>query len=201
MTMRRLTTMAMTGRRMKRSVNFMVPLPSAVGRRGGQLSLLSVVLHHHRHSISKLEGAVAHQRLALLESGDDCHEVPASLSHADESLSRNQPSLVVLVRLQDVDRVAEGRKEDAGRRNDERLLELVRKNIDACIHPRQEGAALVLDGRSHPDVPGAGVDLRIDGGDGAIPLSAWKDVDLEGDVLPQLDLCQCLLRKLKLCVD
>src|SRR5450432_1108292 len=68
MTMMRFTTMAMTGRRMKRSVNFISPLPSAVHRRGVHLRRRRVVLHLHGHPVLHLEGAVAHHRLVGLES-------------------------------------------------------------------------------------------------------------------------------------
>src|SRR5271167_605173 len=89
-TMMRLTTMAMTGRRMKRLVKLMSPSPSAVGRRGSQLGRGSVFLHLHRLPISDLERAVAHHRLASLEPGHHGHEVAPALAGTHETLPRHE---------------------------------------------------------------------------------------------------------------
>src|SRR2546426_10380593 len=92
-TIRRLTTMARTGRRMNRSVNligtpgggsFVDGLRRQLGA-GGE-----VVPHHHRHAVAKLERAAAHDRLARLEARRDRHQVSAALARADELLPRDQ---------------------------------------------------------------------------------------------------------------
>src|SRR2546422_10510509 len=57
MTMSRLTTMASTGRRMKRSVNF-IGARSLVDRFRRQLRAgREIVLHHHGDAVAQLEGA------------------------------------------------------------------------------------------------------------------------------------------------
>src|SRR5438270_13944968 len=79
MTMRRLMTIATTGRRMKRPVNFMRASLcfSPVHRRRRDLDLGSeLVLHHHRRAIAQLEGAAAHHRLSGGEPGDYPHHAP-----------------------------------------------------------------------------------------------------------------------------
>src|SRR3972149_11290627 len=95
MTMMRLTTMAMTGRRMKRSVSFIeAPVQSLVGGPGGERGLgRERVVHHHRRVVPELEGACAHHRLAGLEPGDHRDEVPAALAEPDEALPRDGADL------------------------------------------------------------------------------------------------------------
>src|ERR1700682_5306215 len=66
MTINRLTTMAMTGRRMNRSVKRMSePLELSVRRVRIDLCVgREIVLHHHRPAVAQLEGTGAHHRLA-----------------------------------------------------------------------------------------------------------------------------------------
>src|SRR2546426_10303229 len=93
MTMRRLMTIARTGRRMKRSVNFMRAsfCFSPVHRRRRDLDLGSeLVVHHHRRAIAQLEGAAAHDRLPGGEPGDHRHQVPTPLAETHELLVRDQ---------------------------------------------------------------------------------------------------------------
>src|SRR3954469_625585 len=66
---RRLTTSATTGRRMKRSVNFMCR-SLVYGPRRHLGCGRQIVPHHYRHAIAQLEGAAAHHGLAGLEPGD-----------------------------------------------------------------------------------------------------------------------------------
>src|SRR6266702_5678419 len=82
MTMSRLTTIAMTGRRMKRSVNFMSSAPGAsrVGRARREVGLRrGGVAHRDRDTVPQLERSVAHDALAGGEAGGDLHEVAATL--------------------------------------------------------------------------------------------------------------------------
>src|SRR6266568_3749542 len=117
MTMSRLTTIAMTGRRMKRSVNFMSRAPGASrvcrARREVRLSRCGVA-HRHRDAVPELEGSVAHDALAGGEAGGDLHEVAAPLAQPDEGLLRLERRLarLVLLLLQHVDGVAVGRVDD-----------------------------------------------------------------------------------------
>src|SRR5882724_12861229 len=86
-TIRRLTTRATTGRRMKRSVNFMRgPFPgSLVHRLRVDLRLRGhLVLHHHRRAVAQLEGAAAHDRLSRGQAVHHRHQVSAALTQADE---------------------------------------------------------------------------------------------------------------------
>src|SRR5438128_12108319 len=77
-TMMRLTTIARTGRRMKRSVNFIAGAfrCSLVDRLGGQLGAgREIVPHHHRAAVAQLEGAAADDALAGGEPGDHRDQV------------------------------------------------------------------------------------------------------------------------------
>src|SRR5512142_918061 len=123
-TISRLTTMAMTGRRMKRSVKDMA-LPSCVfrsalrrPRREGGLRRQRVV-DDHGHPVAELEGAGAHHRLARLEPLGHGDEVAAPLAQPHELLLDGELLLPggVLPLLDDVDRVAVGGVEDRGHRD------------------------------------------------------------------------------------
>src|SRR5437879_4682400 len=101
-TIKRLTTIARTGRRMNRSVN-LIGTPRArslvhwLRRQLGAGS--EVVPHHHRGAVAKLERAAAHDRLARLETRDDGHQVSAALARADELLVRDQGGVAGVVAL------------------------------------------------------------------------------------------------------
>src|SRR6266498_3407624 len=88
MTMTRLTTIAMTGRRMKRSVKFMMGSgPSLVGRLRGELRLgREGVVHGDGGAVPQLEGAAADERLPRAQPGSHRDEVAPALSQADELL-------------------------------------------------------------------------------------------------------------------
>src|SRR5688572_18004939 len=85
-TIKRLTTMASTGRRRKISVSF----TSAVFRPRAQawLRLLEAVVDDDGRTVAQLEGAGADHELAGLESVADRHEVSARLAEAHELLAR-----------------------------------------------------------------------------------------------------------------
>src|SRR5215208_6101998 len=90
--MTRFTTMAITGRRMKRSVSFMSWCSCLLIRRLGvelRPGRLGVV-HRHRHAVAQLEGAGAHQRLAGRDAGHHGHEIAAPLAQAHELLPRDR---------------------------------------------------------------------------------------------------------------
>src|SRR3954470_15077427 len=113
MRMRRLTTSARTGRRMKMSVNFMrSPGRSLVHRLGRHLGVRrQLVVHHHRGVVAELESPAADDGLSGRESGGDGDQIAAPLSEADELLVRDQrrAALVVLLLLDGEDRVAKRR--------------------------------------------------------------------------------------------
>src|SRR5581483_4467485 len=92
---RRFTTRARTGRRMKMSVNFMrSPAGSLVHRRRRHLGVRrQLVVHHHGRVVAQLEGAAADDGLAGGEAGGHRHQVPAALAEADELLVRDQRPL------------------------------------------------------------------------------------------------------------
>src|SRR5437868_13512427 len=101
-TISRFTTIASTGRRMKRSVNFMVSIPNAgpgslvVRRLGGDFSdRRQVVAQGQRAAVVQLEGAARDDGLAGLEAGEDRDEVAAPLAEPHELLLRDE--LLVLL--------------------------------------------------------------------------------------------------------
>src|SRR4051812_57757 len=86
MTIKTFTTMARTGRRMKRSVNLM---RSPVGGLRVDLHVRSeLVLHQHVHAVAQLEGAARDHRLAGGQAGIDRDEVAAARAEPDELLLR-----------------------------------------------------------------------------------------------------------------
>src|SRR5512138_3845960 len=113
MTMTRLTTTAMTGRRMKMSVNLMAR-SSVLGRPRRELRLRRErVVHGHRDAVPHLEGAAGHHRLSGLQAGDDLDEVAAPLAEAHELLPGDRRRLAggVLLPLDREHRVAVRRVE------------------------------------------------------------------------------------------
>src|SRR5467141_3826476 len=109
-TIRRLTTSATTGRRMKRSVNFMRgPFPgSLVHRLRVDLRLRGqLVPHHHRRAVAQLEGAAAHDRLSRGQAVHHRDQVSAALTQANELLVSDQGRIAgrVALLLQREDRV------------------------------------------------------------------------------------------------
>src|ERR1700687_246007 len=93
--MTRLTTIARTGRRMKRSVNFICEMSSSFGpggsavfglRRGG-ISGLRRVVHLDRGPVAELEYSRGHDLLARLDARHDRDLVSASRSELDELLA------------------------------------------------------------------------------------------------------------------
>src|SRR5512139_1272364 len=116
MTMTRLTTTAMTGRRMNRSVSFMEspPVGSAARRVRGELRVgCERVVHGDRGPVAQLDRAAAHDGLARLEPRDHRDEVSAALSRPDELLADDGGPLAALVlRLDGEHRVAVWREHD-----------------------------------------------------------------------------------------
>src|SRR5438105_14025150 len=89
-TMMRLTTMARTGRRMKRSVNFI--LRSAVHGVGSQFGGgREIVAHRHGAAVAQLEGAARYHRLAGGQAGRHRHQIAPALSEAHELLLGDEP--------------------------------------------------------------------------------------------------------------
>src|ERR1700745_2245760 len=99
MMMMRLTTMAITGRRMKRSVKLELCWTgdslfmgsscwvSAVDRRRNHVRRRGQrVVDHDRLPVPELERAIAHDGLAALEPVENLHVVTPALAEADELL-------------------------------------------------------------------------------------------------------------------
>src|SRR5215472_9726235 len=85
----RLTTMARTGRLMKRSVNFMAA-PSVVrGVRSELWVQLHVVVHRDAHAVASLERTGGPALLARLHPVENRHEIAARFTYAHELLSRH----------------------------------------------------------------------------------------------------------------
>src|SRR3954470_11331336 len=150
---RRLTTSATTGRRMKRSVNFMCR-SLVYGPRRHLGPGRQIVPHHYRHAIAQLEGAAAHHGLAGLEPGDHRDQVAAALAEADELLVGNESgvALVVLLLLDGEDRVTIGRVEDRGPGDHQHRLLVRGEHVYIAEHARAQPPILVGEGRAHPDV-------------------------------------------------
>src|SRR5690606_28224166 len=107
-TMTTLTTIAMTGRRMKRSVSFM--MSPVLGRRvGARVGRRDVVVDGDRSAVLELERARRDHGRACLEAVLDLDEVATSLTEAHEGLLGGER---VAFAAHDVDRVAVGRVED-----------------------------------------------------------------------------------------
>src|SRR5512144_93406 len=107
MMMMRLTTMAITGRRMKRSVKLelgwtgdsvLMEVPagcSAVDRRRNELRRRGErVVDHDGLPVPELERSVAHHRLPALEAGENLHVITPPLTEADELLLGHERRLV-----------------------------------------------------------------------------------------------------------
>src|SRR6266498_1067060 len=119
MTITRLTTIAMTGRRMNRSVSFMVGSGSLVAGVRGELRLRREgVVHLDGGAVPQLEGAAAHDRLTRLQSVHHRDEVTSAFAGADELLVGDGGRLpAFLLLLEREDRVAVGREHDRGGRD------------------------------------------------------------------------------------
>src|SRR6266496_3680325 len=169
MTMTRLTTIAMTGRRMKRSVKFMMGSgPSLVGRLRGELRLgREGVVHGDRGAVPQLEGAAADERLPRAQSGDHRDEVAPALSQADELLPGDGDGLPdpVLVLLDREHRVAVGREDDRRRRDREHRPRVGPEDLPVGEHPGPEAPGVVPERRPDADVARGRVHLGVDGGD------------------------------------
>src|SRR5689334_6628143 len=201
MMMMRLTTIAITGRRMKRSVKLELgwtgdsalmarPGASAIDRRREDLRRRGErVVDHDGLVVPELERAVADHRLVALETVQHRDEVTAPLTEANELLTSDERRLAIgalrsrrrlgclvvrvcLLLLDQVHRVPVGGVDDAGRGDDERLVRVAGLDLDAGEHARVQAAVRVVDGGAHPDVPRGGVDLGVDGGDRALPALA-----------------------------
>src|SRR4029079_12565478 len=119
-TIRTLTTIASTGRRRKRSVNFMTSAVLGVRR---QLGLrLHRVVHDDRRVVPQLERARAHHLLAGRDALGDRREVAVRGARADELLARDldrlaarglvHPRRAGLLVLDDEHRIAVRRVDD-----------------------------------------------------------------------------------------
>src|SRR5712692_3065972 len=163
----KLTTIAITGRRMKRSVNF-ISLPfgeSVVRRLGSQLGSGSeLVVHRHRHTVAQFERAGADHGFAWGHPGDDRDEIPASLAESNELLVRDQGGLTarILLFLDRKNRVSVRREDHSRRRDQGHGLFVVRKHLDIHEHPRRQPPVGVFEDTANPDVTSCDVDLGID---------------------------------------
>src|SRR5437588_1576105 len=89
MRMTKLTTMASTGRLMKRSVkDFMSVFSSRIDRRRIHLGFRrEVVVDRHRHSVAQFENSRADDGFIRLQSIDNRHEIAARFTHSNELLT------------------------------------------------------------------------------------------------------------------
>src|SRR5437763_6874349 len=191
MRMTRLTTMARTGRLMKRSVSFRVVVAwlrgcEAVGAtrprndaasqpplrvfrfRRRAVARLHRVVDRHRGAGPQLEHARGHHFLARLDAGEHGDLVAARAAELHELLAH---AAIALVRLRighvldDVHRVAERRVRDGGsrQRHCRRLRSLRELRLD--VHARAQHAGAVVEDGLHARIAGGLVDLRLERGD------------------------------------
>src|ERR1700736_6033535 len=123
MRMTKLTTIASTGRLMKRSVNdFMsilavVDLASRVHRRGIHLRFgREIVVDCHGHAVAQFENARAHHRFARFQPVVDRNEIAPCFAHPNKLLPdrlRLLTALRVLFRFDYENRIAVGRVRDS----------------------------------------------------------------------------------------
>src|SRR6266511_4812075 len=142
-TITRFTTIARTGRRMKRSVIvFIVSAPgSPLGGHGRDLRVRGErVVHGHGHPVAQLEASARDDRLSRREPGDHLDEVPAPLAEADELLLRHGRGLAVrvLLLLEREHRVAVGREDRGGRGHDQHGAPLRGEHLRVREHARAE---------------------------------------------------------------
>src|SRR5512142_333070 len=196
MTMTRLTTTAMTGRRMKRSVNFMVAPSSVLGRpRGEQRLGREGVVHGHRRAVPQLEGAARDDRLALAEPGGHRDEVPSAFAGPDELLPHDGGRLAgaVLLLLDGEHRVPVGREEDGRGGDGEHPLLLAREDLDVREHPGSQASVAIREGGPHAHVARRRIHLGVDGGDVALPRAVGERVGPQARPLAGPDVGERLL--------
>src|SRR6266536_1466991 len=164
----RLTTMARTGRRTKRSVNFMFAALLAVfGFRSRVVAGLRLVVDLDGGAVAELEDARGHDFLPLLEAGGDRDLVSARGAELDDLLAHAAIDLAVgLLQVRhDEDGVAVRRVVDrGGRERDDRLA---RRQKDPCVH-EHAGLQLPLRVRERGldlDVAGRLIHDRVERGD------------------------------------
>src|SRR6266542_2693902 len=164
----RLTTTARTGRRTKRSVNFMFAALLAVfGFRSRVVAGLRLVVDLDGGAVAELEDARGHDFLPLLEAGGDRDLVSARGAELDDLLTHAAIDLAVgLLQVRhDEDGVAVRRVVDrGGRERDDRLA---RRQKDLCVH-EHAGLQLPLRVRERGldlDVAGRLVHDRVERGD------------------------------------
>src|SRR5262245_4554239 len=139
----RLTTIARTGRLMKRSVNFMGPgSPSAVhGVRRRVVAGLRLVVDLDGRAVAQLEHPRGHDLLAGLEPREDRDLVAAAGPDLDELLAHALVGLAAVLVLQlrdDEDRVAVGSVIDRGRRDRDDVAGGAEVHVRLHEHPGPE---------------------------------------------------------------
>src|SRR5512135_1492365 len=173
----RLTTLASTGRSMKMSVNLLfmggdASEDSRVRLRIGHLRIRVVrrlhgVVDHDRRAIAQLELAGRHDGFARLHAFDDRDLVAARGAGRDEALLGDELRLAVgalALVLDDEHRRTVRVVGDGGVRQRHVLPRLALGDVHGGEDPGQEAALGVGDPGAHLEVPGRGVDLRLDRG-------------------------------------
>src|SRR5436309_8427984 len=185
--MTRLTTMARTGRLTKRSVNLTFDPPpypsprrgrgtlfrerlraSVVLRLGGRIvGGLDLVVDADGGAVAELEGAGRHDFLTGLESRDHRDLIAPGAAQLDELLPHAAIALAVgrLDVLHDEDRIAVGRVADRGGGEGHDRAARAQDDLRLDEHPGVQPAVRVAERGLDLDVPGRGVDHRVDGRD------------------------------------
>src|SRR5207302_7392187 len=98
MRMTKLTTIASTGRLMKRSVkDFITILGSRICRRWIHLRFgREIVVNRYRHSVAQFENSRAHDGFIRFQSIDNRHEIAARFAHPNKLLTNRLRFLACL---------------------------------------------------------------------------------------------------------
>src|SRR5688500_9518513 len=143
--MTRLTTMARTGRLMKRSVN-RIGCSSVVFRPGSRVVPgLNGVVHEDRGAVPQLEHAGCHHLVARVDAVQHGHLIAPGRPRLHELLPHAAVRLAVLTFYfrDDEDGIPIGRVADGRRRQRDHCLGGAERNLHLHEHPRPQPAARV----------------------------------------------------------
>src|SRR5438128_2812139 len=170
----RLTTIARTGRLMKRSVSFMTVNGSRLPETGNWLTILRIrfgivarldrVVHDHRRAWTELERAGAHHFLARFDSGEHRDLIAAGAAELHELLPNAAIGLArlrILDVFDDEHGIAERRVADRRHGKCDRHGLAAAHELSIDEHSGPELARAVIERRLHADVSCRFVDHRV----------------------------------------
>src|SRR5208283_3032157 len=196
----RFTTVATTGRLMKRSVKFILPPPfclSAVRRSRRQLTLrFDVVVHRDMQTVLQPEHARRHHFFAGLQPGSDRDEVTSRLTKLDKLFSDPLVlfSLLILHVCNDENRIAVRRIVDSGRRYRYDVLPVVHQDTYFCKHARTQLPIRIRKRRMDLNVPSRLIHERVDRCDFPVERPVSKRIDPQRHWFANQEFAKILLR-------